>query len=233
MTAILEKPQGTPQWGAMPGWGIVGDLTPPELIAARRLHTLRRLIAFGLGLVLVLCIVGYGYALVQHSRAQDDLDNASAQTTALDSTSHKYSGITQIEGLVAGVKGQIASAMQYDVDTAALVARLREALPGTMSIQNLTLAITNPTSTSGTSSSSTNLDASGRQIIGTVTITGAGRQLTDVAAYVDKLASIRGVDNVVPTSNAVAKGVTQYSITLSLTDALYSHHFDATAKGGK
>ena len=48
----------TPQqiWNTMPGWGIVADLTPPELIATRRLRLLRKLLAAGLSVLLVLLV---------------------------------------------------------------------------------------------------------------------------------------------------------------------------------
>jgi hypothetical protein len=232
MTATLEVPANTPSWSSMPGWTIVGDLTPPELINARRLHTLRRFIVVGLGIVVVLCAVAYAYALIQHSRATDDLDSASAQTTQLQVETNKYSGITRIENTVSGVKTQIAAVMVDDVDTAGLIQQLRKALPGTMSIQNMSITITGASAGSSNLASSS-LDLSGNALIGSVNITGSSQQLSDVASYVDNLGHIRGVTNIVPTSNQVANKVAQYTITLSLTDVLYSHHFDAAAKGGK
>jgi hypothetical protein len=234
MTATLERPQGgAPVWSSMPGWTIVGDLTPPELINARRLHTLRRLIFVGLGIVVVLCAVAYGYAMIQHSRATDDLDSASAQTTQLQLETNKYSGITRIESTVAGVKAQIASVMLNDVDTAGLVARLRKALPGTMSIESLNINITGASATANAAGSSSSLDLSGNAIIGAVTISGSGQHLSDVSAYVDNLSRLPGLANIVPTSNEVQNHVAHFTIMFALTDRLYSHHFDVNAKGGK
>jgi hypothetical protein len=232
MTALMERPAGMPQWGSMPGWGIVGDLTPPELIAARKLHTLRRLIVGGLGLVVVLCAVAYAYAMIQHSHANDDLDAASAQTTQLQVEGNKYSGITRIETTIDAVKGQVASVMVGDVDTAALVTKLREALPGTMSIQNMTIAVNSAPGGTPTTPS-TSLDVSGHALIGNVTITGSSQRLSDVSAYVDDLGRIPGVTNIVPTSNQVGNTSSQFNISLAVTDVLLSHTFDATAKGGK
>jgi hypothetical protein len=232
MTALMERPAGMPQWGSMPGWGIVGDLTPPELIEARKLHTLRRLIIGGLGLVVVLCGVAYAYAMIQHSHATDDLDAASQQTTQLQVEGNKYSGITRIKTTVDAVKGQVASVMVSDVDTAALVTKLRTALPGTMSIQNMTIALDNSPGASSTSSAAS-LDVSGHPLIGTVTITGSSHRLSDVSAYVDNLGRIPGVTNVVPLSNQAGTTSSQFNITLAVTDVLLSHTFDTSAKGGK
>ena len=41
-------------WSAMPGWGIAADLTPPEIINARQLKLLRKLLGGGLVALLVL-----------------------------------------------------------------------------------------------------------------------------------------------------------------------------------
>ena len=49
MTTLLDPPAAQPApWSVMPGWGVVVDLTPPELIDLRRLRGLRRAIAIGL-----------------------------------------------------------------------------------------------------------------------------------------------------------------------------------------
>ena len=46
-------------WSSMPGWGIVADLTPPELIASRHLKVLRKWIVLGLVVLVVACVAGY------------------------------------------------------------------------------------------------------------------------------------------------------------------------------
>ena len=46
MTAAIAT-SGQQLWSTMPGWGIVADLTPPELIASRRLRLLRKLLIAG------------------------------------------------------------------------------------------------------------------------------------------------------------------------------------------
>ena len=46
-------------WNGMPGWGIVADLTPPELIASRHLKVLRKWIVLGLVVLVLACVAGY------------------------------------------------------------------------------------------------------------------------------------------------------------------------------
>ena len=63
MTTLMARPgNGDTLWASMPGWGIVADLTPPELVESRRLKALRKLIAVCLGAV-VLLLRAAGYAL--------------------------------------------------------------------------------------------------------------------------------------------------------------------------
>ena len=62
MTITQERPA---LWSAMPGWGIAADLTPKELINARQLKVLRKVMAAG---IVTLLIVGAGGYLPGRSR---------------------------------------------------------------------------------------------------------------------------------------------------------------------
>jgi hypothetical protein len=234
MTAILDRPVAGDLWGSMPGWGIVADLTPPELVAARRLKLLKKLIAVGLALVVVLCAGGYALAYVNHSSAAQALDAASARTAAFTAEQAKYARVTEILAATQSVNGQIATLMADDVDMADLLIKLRSVLPGTMSLASITATV-NGAADGGVSSDNTNasLDTSGRAVIGSVTLTGAAQRIVDVSTYVSSLVSLPGVVNVVPTSNAAgAPGGVQWNITLQITDQLYTHRYTAAASAG-
>jgi Tfp pilus assembly protein PilN len=226
MTAVLAKGAAGSPWHSMPGWGIVADLTPPELSAARRLKALQRLIGAGLAVVIALCVGGYVWAKLQHGSAADALDAANARTTELTVEQAKYAHVTQVEALTKGIDGQVGVLMVDDVDVPVLLAKLRAALPGTMSLTSVNLTLTSgPAATSPT----TSLDTSGGPTIGTVTMTGSAEHMADVADYVSSLSAVRGIVNVVPSSNnAGAAGGAQWTLTLQLTDNLYTHRYDAT-----
>lgn len=225
MTGVLVRKEALSAWGDMPGWNIVADLTPPELVAQRSLAVLRRRILMALVVVVLLCIGAYGYAFFEKSAASTDAATASDGTSSLMRKANSYAGITRIEAAVDQVRGQVGTVMQNDVDVAHAIAAIRAALPATMSIQSLALTLT------ATAGAQTGLDASGKTQIGTVTISGAGRTLDDLPAYVDRLAKVRGVVNVLPGSNQVTAGVAQFNLTAALTDQLYTHRYD-TAKTG-
>lgn len=242
MTALLDRPTGEASWADMPGWGVVADLTPPELIAARKLHRLRRLLGFGMIAILIACGGGYFYAHEQSSSAQDDLANANAATTALQAQAAKYNSVTQVQAAAQAVQQQIAGVMTADVDQAALVDRVHAALPGTMSISSLSISIT-PQSSGGaspaappaggsTTGGTTSGSAAGTStVIGTLTISGVGRTLDDLPAFVDRLAAVPGITNVLPGTNSTDRKIAQFSLTASLTDSLYSHRYAVKAGG--
>ncbi len=223
MTAQLTRPEEV--WSSMPGWGIVADLTPPELIKSRELKVLRKLIVTILVALLVLCVGGYAIAARKHSAAAASLGDVQARTGALNAQTDKYAGVTRLKGTVTEVQNQIAALMAGDVDLAKLIGQIRSGLPATMTIKQIAV-IFSPVGVAGGG-----LDTSGRTHIGTVTISGAGRTLDDLSAFVDKLKVLPGVVDVVPGSNLVDGEGTQYSLTLSVTDVLLSHHFDMPKAG--
>ena len=230
MTAVLNRPPEENLWASMPGWGIVADLTPPELTAARQIRVLRKAIAAALALVTVLCAIGYGYAYLQKSSAVDAVDAANARTTQLVIEQGKYSYVTQLRSATQSINAEVASLTSQDVDVAALLAKIRGALPGTMALTSVTITISGTAAGTDTAAS---LDRSGRPMIGTVTLAGSAGRMTDVAEYVTRLSSLPGVANVVPSSNTSNEaGGSQWNATLQLTDTLYTHRYNATTSGG-
>ena len=216
-------------WNTMPGWGIVADLTPPELIDSRRLKLLRKFLALLLLVVLVISAAVYAYAYLGNVKAQSALTDEQSRTSELQSTQGKYRDVTQIQTKLNQVNGQVAGVMQGDVDLQPLLAELRKALPGSLTIKTLALSVNSaPNGAAGTPG----LDTSGYRSIGSVTLDGNALSYAGVAQYVDALSNITGVTNVVPTSAQSNKIVISYNITLNLTDQVLSHRFDATQKAG-
>jgi hypothetical protein len=221
MTATLNPPSAeTALWGTMPGWGIAADLTPPELVEARRLKVLRKAIAAALLLVVVLCIAGYALAFLKHRSASHDLDAARDRSRELTLDQQKYSKVTQIQAMTTTVNSQLTSLAGKNVDVAMLFAHMRDALPNTMSLTAMNATISGAEAGTNTAPS---LDTSGHAVVGTVTLSGSSQRLVDLANYVTALAALKGVVNVVPSSNSTATaGTAQWNITLQLTDVLYT-----------
>lgn len=229
-TTPTEVPLTKPKeiWNTMPGWGIVTNLIPPELLAARQLRVLRRFVLAALiGLVLV-CLAGFTLAKFNNASAHSALDSEQAVTTSLTQSESQYSDVTRIQTSVDGVNGQLAQVLASDVDLQPVLLQLRRAMPASLDIKNLSLSTSSSTGTNGFSG----LDTSGHPIIGSVTIAGDAATFQGISDYVDALARINGVVNVVPTSAQGNKLTINYNITLNLTDQLYSQRFDVIRKAG-
>ena len=214
-------------WNTMPGWGIVADLTPPELIASRRLKVLRKLLVACLSVLVVLLALGYGYVRLQAHSAANSLADANLRTMQLRAEQSKYSTVVRVQGAIDGVETVTSRLLSSDVDLAALLGALRQPLPASMSMNSVSLTISQAGAGAAAASKSTNsLDTSGHQGIGKVQLEGNSQSVDDLAAYVSALQQVPGVVDVVPGSNTVSGGTVTWSLTCSVTDQLISHYFD-------
>lgn len=229
--AAVEPPT---LWHAMPGWGIAADLIPPELINARQLKVLRRLLAAALVVLLIVCAGGFYLAAEHNSAAKSELSDLQFRTSQLQAAGRLYSGVVSIQRSVSQVQTQIIQVMAGDVDLVALMNQLQSNLPKTMTISQeavtiSTAGVAGATTTPATGAASGGgLDTSGLPRIGTVTLSGTGRSLDDLPDYIDRLNTVTGLVDVLPISNTVSAtgGGSQYSLTIGLTNALLSHRFE-------
>jgi len=224
MTALLRR---SDPWTVQPGWGIFVDLTPPELLKARQLRTVRRAVVAGLVAVAVLLAGSYFVAANGRSAAQDDLANAQLATDQLTHQQQKYAGITQLKGQVLQIRTQIAGLMHGDVASDQLLARIGAAEPAGIAVNTISVTI----SAAGVAGAQAGGDPSAIDVttharIGTVTLTGQTARMDAVSTFVDRLSQIRGVLDVVPTSNSQGKDGGQFNITFGLDDQLLTHYFD-------
>jgi hypothetical protein len=228
---VMTKPEQL--WSTMPGWGIVADLTPPELIASRHLKFLRKLMFTGLAVLLVICACAYAAAFLQHSSASSALSDQQFRTSQLRAESGKYAGVTQIQGNVAQIESQVTKVMVGDIDLPKLLLEIRAALPGAMTIKQQSLTLSSASGPVGGAAIATQLDTSGHTRIGTVSLSGSGRTLDDLSRFIDKLKTVTGVVDPIPTSNQVDQGAVSYSLSLGITDQVLSHRFDHISNGSK
>ena len=221
-------------WSARPGWGIAANLMPPELVSSYRLRRIRERILLAVCLVALFAAGGFAYGFWRGHQADRDLSSARGHTTALQRQADQYGSVTRIQGSVTQVHAKLATLLAGDVDLSTLVGRLRAAAPSGVAISALTVTIDDPAS----SGSSTNnipapsLDTSGAAHIGSVTIDGTGRGIDDLPKFVDAVAAIPGVVDVLPTSNATQAVGTKFTLTLTLTDRLLTHRFATSSQAG-
>lgn len=220
--------------GSMPGWHVVADLTPPELIAARRLRVVRLLVLIAVAVVAAGCVGGYLLARQQAAAATVDLNAAQARSTMLQAQQRQYSSVTALQNAIGGVQGQVAALLADDVDFSALLGDIGAALPAGMTITQAQVTITPTNGVGGSTGTNAGgpgaLDASDATHIGTVTLSGTGSTLDQLPVLVQRLGAIKGVFDPYPLTNVASDTGTTFSVQLTLTDARLSHAFDA---GGK
>ena len=225
MSITLDRPAST--WETRPGWGIAVDLTPGEVVAARHVRVHRRLIGLALGVLLVLC-AGV-VLLVQDGRsaAQDDYDNAQLETTQLTAETKKYAVLTTMQQVIDESGVQTSTLMGQDVDLVNLVARIRTALPPELVLTNATVSLAPPAEATAAADGTVATPA-GPQIIGSVSLAGSGGKIRQVTPFVAVLNHLRGVVDVVPTSVTKGEEGITFTLTMNVTDELYTHRYDAT-----
>jgi len=222
------RPHTTQLWNTMPGWGIVANLLPPEVLAARRVRVLRKLVVAALIVVAVLGAGGYGYAFWQARSAKSDLHAAQNQTTQLEAQQQKYSGVVQLQTEAAQIKSQLGSLLTTDVDVPKLATDVMAMSPSPAGLTKLDVEVTTASAQPASNADSSGLlDTSGRQHIGTIEVTGVVHSIDDVATYVTRLSRLPGIVEVFPSSQQVNGKLVTYTIDMTMTDQLYSNRYAA------
>jgi hypothetical protein len=210
-------------WNSMPGWGITANLLPPEIVLARRVKVLRKLVLVAIGGVLLLGVAGYVYGYLQKQDANSQLSAAQAHTSQLTAQQAKYEGVVAVTGQISQVKSQLSTLFAADVNGAALLTSILQHAPhGTISTLTLTLSSGQPPSAVAIP------DANGHLPIGTITLSGDTSAMSDVATSVDQLKSLPGLVEIYPTTQQYDGKSVKYTIQLTLIDQIYSHRYDFT-----
>ncbi|HET6878335.1 MAG TPA: hypothetical protein VFH38_12455 [Jatrophihabitans sp.] len=210
----------TQLWSTMPGWGIVADLLPPEVVAARRVRGIRKVVAYVVLAIVLLAGAGYGYAYWQVHKASTALTAAQAQTATLAAEQQKYDVVVQVQGETQHVQSELGTLLTGDVDLSHLVAAVVQRSPVPSGITSIQVTLTGAAGAAAAPTGADALDMSGHQHIGTITLSGVARTLDQVAAYVTQLSQLPGVVTVFPTSQADDGKQVTYSLQLTLTDQL-------------
>lgn len=211
-----------------PGWMIYADLTPPELISARRLRALRRSMLLGLGALVVVIVLLFLATLVRGRQAADDLAREQAVSSQLVTQQARYGVVTQIEGSTAGVRAQLATLMADEVDVTGVLTSITATLPRGVALTAVQTTVNAGGTAAGGSAGTTSLDTSGAVQIGQVTLAGTAPGLESVSAYVDALSRRPGLVDVVPVTNQGTGTAFTFSITAAVTDAVLTDRYSVT-----
>lgn len=229
MTSTL--PRSAQPWVVQPGWGIHVDLTPLELVATRQARVLRKVVVSVLVVLVLLVAGGWFLAARQRSSAQDALNRAQLASTQLASKAARpeYTSVTDLQNALQQAKGQIGTLMKGDVQLDKLAVALGRALPAGAAYSSVSITVSAAGVNAQQPQTPSVTPDGTHQRIGNINLGGSARSVDDVSVLVERLQSVAGLVDVVPTSNTQQDHGVQFQITLGLDDRLLSHRFDVKA----
>lgn len=238
MTTTLEKPGAAPKPG--PGGlrfvAVRANLMPTEVLSKRQSEVVRKQVVLGLVVVVGLLVAWFGLSWFQTSSARSDLSAAQNRGLALQAQQKQFAPLVAAQSRTLTIQGQLRTLMAGDLSWKDLLAKLRGAAPGGLTLTNVTGNVTVANGT--TQSAPQPAVAAVPGAIGQLTVTGTAHSKNDVAAYSDKLATVPGLASPLITNVTTAPGSTvTFSMTVAITSGALGGRYAATAPanqtGGK
>jgi len=232
MTTVLDRPKGRSHAGtALSGTLPQVNLLPPEVRAARGLRTTKRWLVISLILTVVLCIGAFGLALISGATAATELADAQAETTRLQQEQAKYGEVPVVLGALANAKAARMVGMSTDVQWRSYVDAVAAVLPANVSFDSITVSVATPTT--GAPAPTNPLQ---KPSVGQIQFTARTTTVPDTAAWIDALNSVTGFSDAWAASLSITEDESgiYYTVagTVQVTDAAYTHRFDATEGEG-
>jgi Tfp pilus assembly protein PilN len=246
MTATMIPPSPTPTpkpgGGALRHVSVRANLMPDEVLSARQTVVVRKQVMLGVLIVVALLIAWFGLSWWQTHAARGDLTDAQARGVSLQNQQKEYAPLVTAQTQIGTIGSDLHKLMAGDLSWTAMLTTLRNQAPSGITLTQVggvisAGAATNGTTTSGQLKPSV-LNVTGKTQIGALTVTGNAPSKDAIAAYADKLATVRGLTAPLITSTTTTAGSHTLTFTVNLvitTDALggrYAAPDLSTATGG-
>jgi len=208
------------------------NLMPPEIAEAARFRRLQMVMAGAVAVAVVIVAFLYMNAKSGVSSAQNQVDAASQQHTALQTKLNGLSTVEQTYSEVSAKQALLTQAMGQEVRWSYLLNDLSLRLPSNVWLTGLEAT----ESAAGSTSAVTTLPGTNSTSapIGTVAFSGVGLKHDDVATLLDSLAKERGLEQPVfsnSTENTIgSRNVVVYSVSSPLDSKALSLRY--TQKAG-
>jgi Tfp pilus assembly protein PilN len=223
MATTMTPPTAAPK----PGSGrelrfvsVRANLLPDEIISDRQTDAVRRQVLLGLVVVVALLVGWFGLSWWQTSSSRSDLDDARHQTTALLNQQQEFGPLVQSQAEAATIQAHLQKLMTGDLSWKAMLTTLRSKAPAGVNLTTVTGNVVTSLP-GGTPPTTTSLNQTGKQSVGTLIITGTAHDKRTVAAYADQLGKIKGLT--APLISSVTTAATSVTFTVNLivtSDAL-------------
>ena len=198
---------------------VTANLLPPEITDARRLKKTRRMVAVVVGLAVI--ATGGWYLVARHSasNAQGSLTAAQDRSLNLTRKEASYKKLVQVQSQTTAISNELSALMADDLPWWQLMPSLGAIAPAGVRLTS----VTGSTTTSAAAAQPSAAPAAGTgdaTPIGTFTIIGTAPDKNSIAAFVDSLATVKGIANPYLTgAQAQSGGTLQFTIQVQITKA--------------
>lgn len=206
---------------------VAANLLPSEIIDARRMRKVRRMVIFTIIPFLAMLAGWYVLASVQTSLAERDLAQAEDGVQFLQQQQKKFSEVTRARAESADIGEQLKTLFAGDIAWAELVRPLQSVAPEG-------IVLTDVSALKATSGSAGAQPAGGTvaEPVGLLTVSGRAPSKAVAASYVDALGRVHGLANPLLTSAVNKDGLLQFTVQVDITaDAVGGRYTAASDKG--
>jgi Tfp pilus assembly protein PilN len=214
---------------------IRANLLPPEIADKRRLRQLKRRSGIALLAIVALLAGWYVLAMLQTSSAHSDLTSAQHRNRSLLTQEQQFGPVVTAQAASAAIHAQLALLMVGDVNWKTMLAALRQTASGGVQVTAVTAAIQPTAATGNTTGGGLGvLNQTGKQPVGTLTISGTAPDKNAVAAFVERLAKVTGLASPFPASVSGDKSTVTFTADVIITSDAFGGRYSAnsTSTGG-
>jgi Tfp pilus assembly protein PilN len=210
---------------------ISANLIPGEIVEARRVRKIKRVVLSALAGVVVLLAAWYGVSYYQTSMARGDLSRAEQRAEALRREQKAFDELVRTQAESQAIRAQLSVLLANDLQWAGLVTAVRAAAPAGVEIIGLTCSVAQTGGQPARNAGGELPNRGAEPVIGTVTVTGLASSKPSVAAYVDALGTVAGLANPLLNSATQEGSRVRFTVDLNITRAALGGRF--TPKAGK
>ena len=200
-----------------------------EISDLRRLRMVRRLVIAGVAVCVALLFGWYVVADGNTDQAQSELTAVQDSRRDLNRKKATYTELEATRQQIKDITTQLGIVMERDLSWSALLASLQKAAPKGVVVTSVTGALSledaKTTTTTG-------------DVIGAITLAGTAPSKDEVAAYVDTLGTVTGLDNPFPSDTTQSDKALNFTIRVDVTRAALGGRFTSpsavpSGSGGK
>ncbi|MBM2618916.1 hypothetical protein JIG36_25480 [Actinoplanes sp. LDG1-06] len=214
---------------------IRANLLPDEIKAGRNARRTRS----GLILAVIVVVAGmagwYFYAVQQLNTADENLSTASAQVIKAQNDKKAYTQVVTVIGDRDTLTDEMKTLLANDLPWSTMMDTVRsnaEAAEVTVDELGATVLTDSAAAATATTAGATGQAAASTRVVATLTIAGKGPTKKEVAAYIDRLANLKGVaDPYVTSIGTNETGDVSYAITAKITSAALCGRFTTPCSG--